>query len=523
MMQSAGALAMQDPKLNVDTSSVDILELPGAQGETGKSEAKAPDRVGKKTYTRYDVKSPDGQKMLDKYARAIKLMRELPESDPHSWKWWWYTHWVKGPPAFLWEESRKHKTDVIAVLPADVQSFAEATWNGCQAHPFNPDNPEQYQQWYFLPWHRLMLSQFEQTIREVLKDEDFSLPYWNPVTGKEADLCLPLAFRDPASPLFNGTRWPWVNGGERIDTLWMNWLSWDCLNEKSYIDSPTGSLGFCPRLDQNPHFFTHIAIGGDMADFATVGGDPLFYLHHCNLDRLWESWNRLGNSNPAEPKYLNRKFTFADRNGKRVDLPVSAADRIAQLGYEYDTYAKPPERRALAVKVAPAKPESATPAPAPAPANGPAPAPAWTLTDGAGKTVSLDQYKGRPVVLIFYEGSGCVRCQDQLNNIAGKFRDFAALGVDVVAVGTDTPEELKDALAAYKKEGGFPFPLLSDAKLDVFKAYRCVDFDDKPLHGTFLIDAAGRVRWRDIGDKPFNNPAALLAEAKQMPGATVRR
>ena len=122
-----------------------------------------------------------------------------------------------------------------------------------------------------------------------------------------------------------------------------DWLSLDCLNEKFYIDSPTGSLGFYPRLDQNPHFFTHIAIGGDMADFATVGGDPLFYLHHCNLDRVWESWNRLGNSNPTDPKYLNRKFTFADRNGKRVDMPVSAGDRVAQLGYEYDKYEQPPK------------------------------------------------------------------------------------------------------------------------------------------------------------------------------------
>ena len=118
--------------------------------------------------------------------------------------------------------------------------------------------------------------------------------------------------------------------GERIDIPFMNWLTLDCLNEKQYIDSPTGSLGFCPRMDQNPHFFTHISIGGDMADFSTVGGDPIFYLHHCNLDRIWESWNRLGNSNPTEPKYLGRKFTFADRNGKRVDMPVSAGYRTAE-------------------------------------------------------------------------------------------------------------------------------------------------------------------------------------------------
>ena len=82
-----------------------------------------------------------------------------------------------------------------------------------------------------------------------------------------------------------------------------------------------------------------------MADFATVGGDPLFYLHHVNLDRIWESWNRLGNSNPTDPKYLNRTFAFGGRTGKRVDLPVSAGDRSAQLGYEYDSYEKPPQAR----------------------------------------------------------------------------------------------------------------------------------------------------------------------------------
>ena len=121
-----------------------------------------------------------------------------------------------------------------------------------------------------------------------------------------------------AATLYNGTRWFWVNGGERIDTLYRDWLNLDALNEKFYIDSPNGSLGFNPRLDQNPHFFTHLALGGDMADFSTVGGDPMFYLHHANIDRIWESWNRLGNKNPTDPKYLNRKFSYGDRSGKRV-------------------------------------------------------------------------------------------------------------------------------------------------------------------------------------------------------------
>ena len=112
--------------------------------------------------------------MLAKYARAVEIMRTLPDYDTHSWTWWWYTHWVKGfPPRSCGTSSEKKKAEVIASLPPEKQADAEAVWNGCQAHPYDPADPEHYQQWYFLPWHRLMLTQFEGVIREVLHDEDF--------------------------------------------------------------------------------------------------------------------------------------------------------------------------------------------------------------------------------------------------------------------------------------------------------------------------------------------------------------
>jgi len=403
MIQSAGALSFLDPRLEVHTGQHDVLELnfffptpaTGAKQEqalpsTGaKNVGTAPssaavnnlsatsssarlknasaistegaNSVGtassgaKKPYIRYNVNSPEGQVMLAKYAQAIEIMKTLPDSDQHSWTWWWYTHWVKGYPAALWDLSMKKKAEVIATLPKDVQADAEAVWDGCQAHATNPSNPEQYQQWFFLPWHRLMLIQFEGVIREVLHDEDFTLPYWNPVTGNEADLVVPAVFRDPGSPLYDGTRWFWVNGGERIDKPFMDWINLDALNEKFYIDGPNGNLGFNPRLDMNPHFFTHVALGGDMADFSTVGGDPMFYLHHANIDRLWESWNRLGNKNPTDPRYLNRKFSYGDRSGKRADLPVSMTDRTAPLGYEYDSYEKPPQPLHLTTEEAAAR------------------------------------------------------------------------------------------------------------------------------------------------------------------------
>jgi len=145
-------------------------------------------------------------------------------------------------------------------------------------------------------------------------------------------------------------------------------------------------------------------------------------------------------------------------------------------------------------------------------------APAWALTDGTGKTISLAQYEGRPVVVIFYRGYGCLQCMEQLNNFAGKAREFEKQGIKVVAISTDAPDKLNKSLAPYKDKGGFPFPLVSDAKLDVFKAYRCLDFDDQPLHGTFLVDAQGRIRFRNISDEPFNNPSFLLNEGRELLG-----
>jgi N-acetylneuraminic acid mutarotase len=398
MVQSSGAMTFFDPHLELHTAAHDVLELnfgaPPAKAASGKGAAHsstgaapsgaaktisirtggtpsggakkfsirsggtlfstggrspsagvAPSGGAAKPYIRYNVNSPEGQVMLEKFGRAIEIMKTLPSYDTHSWTWWWYTHWIKGPPAFLWDFSREYKKKVIDSLPPDKRAFAEAVWNGCQAHPYNPADPEQYQQWYFLPWHRLMLKEFEGVIREVLHDESFSLPYWNPVTGNPDDLVVPAVFRVPGSPLYNGTRWFWVNAGERIDKLYRDWINLEVLNEKIYIDSPNGNRGFNPRLDVNPHFLTHLALGGDMADFATVGGDPLFYLHHANLDRVWESWNRLGHKNPTNPRYLKRTFAYGDRSGKRVDLAVGSADRIAQLGYAYDAYEKPPRPR----------------------------------------------------------------------------------------------------------------------------------------------------------------------------------
>jgi alkyl hydroperoxide reductase subunit AhpC len=64
-----------------------------------------------------------------------------------------------------------------------------------------------------------------------------------------------------------------------------------------------------------------------------------------------------------------------------------------------------------------------------------------------------------------------------------------------------------------------PFPLSADPELAVFKAYRAYDdFENIPLHATYLIDGEGLVRWHDISYEPFLNARFLLDESKRLLG-----
>jgi alkyl hydroperoxide reductase subunit AhpC len=58
---------------------------------------------------------------------------------------------------------------------------------------------------------------------------------------------------------------------------------------------------------------------------------------------------------------------------------------------------------------------------------------------------------------------------------------------------------------------------VNDPKLEIFKEYRVHDdFEEQPLHGTFIIDANGFVRWQDISYQPFMDINFLLTEAARL-------
>ncbi len=146
----------------------------------------------------------------------------------------------------------------------------------------------------------------------------------------------------------------------------------------------------------------------------------------------------------------------------------------------------------------------------------------WTLKSGDGSERSLADYRGRPVIVIFYLGAGCLHCVQQLEDFAPRTGDFAKAGIDLIGVSTDDRETLARSLRKY---GGqpFPFPLVSDSGLDAFRAAGAFDpINDEPLHGTFLIGPEGTIRWQDTGHEPFDEPEFLLQEARRLLGTTDR-
>ena len=150
----------------------------------------------------------------------------------------------------------------------------------------------------------------------------------------------------------------------------------------------------------------------------------------------------------------------------------------------------------------------------------PQPALTWTLPDGIGGTVSLSDFKGTAVVVIFFLGAECTHCVEQLNAFSPRVSDFEAHGISMVSISTESTEKVQQSLVAFDADDGdFRIPILADPELNVFKLYRAYDdFESQPLHGTFLIDAQGLVQWHDISYEPFTDPDFLLRESRRLLG-----
>jgi peroxiredoxin len=180
-----------------------------------------------------------------------------------------------------------------------------------------------------------------------------------------------------------------------------------------------------------------------------------------------------------------------------------AAARALGLAAQPKDHSPAPQRDYLSVKLDDLGP----------PAWEPFDAPTLDALDSARKTVTLEEYRGRNVVLIFYLGEQCVHCVEQLVAIKDRINDFSLNRTEVLAISSATPEKN----AGSQRLGDLGIRLLSDldhANARRFKSFD--DFEDLELHSTILIDGRGRLHWARFGGEPFMDLDFLVAEIRRV-------
>lgn len=301
------------------------------------------------------------------FAKAIAVMQGKPIADPTSWSYQAAIHDYQ-PSANDFAKGYVVRADA-ATLTANT-NVSKKFWRACQ-----------HQTWYFLPWHRMYISFFERIIMKHVADlggpKDWALPYWN-YSGtskfggidfaKSSLLPEPLQSKNPKlrdgspNPLFIPFRLPAANAGTAFLSS-ANVNTSTALDNSTFSapgasssfggavtkfnhfsDDPDAAMGL---LEGTPHGDVHSKTGPGpdrfMGNFTRAPLDPVFWLHHCNIDRLWEVWrSQSGHVDPpqwADPKKPDKvDFFFHDAGGNEQQMNATQVmdTKAAPLAYEYD-------------------------------------------------------------------------------------------------------------------------------------------------------------------------------------------
>lgn len=139
-------------------------------------------------------------------------------------------------------------------------------------------------------------------------------------------------------------------------------------------------------------------------------------------------------------------------------------------------------------------------------------APQFTLPGTGGRSYSLSDYAGRPVVLVFYPGDDTAVCTKQLNSYNNELNAFNDVGAQVLAISAQDVASHE----AFAAKHNFAFPLLADVDKSVAEAYGTVGPLGFPRRSVFVIDAKGIIRYahRAIAGLTYRPVEELVAAVK---------
>ncbi|MBX9402741.1 tyrosinase family protein [Lysobacter sp. BMK333-48F3] len=345
-------------------------------------------------YRRVDVNTAEGQKMLASYARGVEAMLKLPADHPHNWfrnafvhfldcphgNWWFYV-WHRGYVGYFERTIRKYSGDPNFAMPfwdwtrhreipAGMFDGVLSPTDGAYA-PYTgnlkkfTDFCEQAMRKY---WNSLSSAQLKQLAGRGYTSFD---TMWAGVTGYDAEQKYGIS-GNMAFAITCGARYlsranphldaktsydvsPFVINSGLSPTVYYDPVisrSFTSTKTESHLVMPDGATQFS-TLEHYPHNKVHNCIGGvaavdpgpygNMTNFLSPV-DPIFYLHHSNMDRLWDVWTRrqLAAGGPILPTgddlqpFLQEPFLFyVDGDGNYVG-PRKAGDYVSTAVFDYD-------------------------------------------------------------------------------------------------------------------------------------------------------------------------------------------
>jgi peroxiredoxin Q/BCP len=145
-------------------------------------------------------------------------------------------------------------------------------------------------------------------------------------------------------------------------------------------------------------------------------------------------------------------------------------------------------------------------------------APDFTLSGTGGVSHSLAEFRGRPVVIVFYPGDDTPVCTKQLNSYNNDLAAFEGVGAQILAISAQDVAS-HDRFAG---KHGLKFPLLADPDKAVAGAYGTLGPLGFPRRSVFVVDAEGIIRYahRAIAGLTFRPVSELIQAVKNASTST---
>ncbi len=328
------------------------------------------------TFTRYEAHTREGQQNLQSLKIALEKMKEERIcDDPLSWYYQGAIHWVPtGAPEISGIQEHNPLCEIYSGFTGSSGSEKLLpSWDNCTHDLLSTSEI------HFLPWHRLFVYHFEKIVRELSENPNFTLPYWDYISLSDTELpnearrTMPTEFfvpADPSNSLYESARDSSLTAGEPLGEVFVRE---SLLEPVTGLNNEEQYESFNSTLDSTIHGMMHVYLGGGfndteqnrqifnpifnrdqnalgnpqfglMTNVPSAGFDPIFWMHHGNIDRLWAQWtnDKHVTVTLAELEAVNWPYQFFEPNGEVTNYSMQEVfDSVYDMDYVYDDGTSP--------------------------------------------------------------------------------------------------------------------------------------------------------------------------------------